>query len=441
MHQFPQGFVWGAATASYQIEGSPLADGAGDSIWHRFSHTHGNTRNGETGDVACDHYNRYREDVSLMKELGLKAYRFSISWPRVLPEGRGRVNPKGLDFYDRLVDELLAKGIQPYATIYHWDLPGALHDLGGWTNREIAHWFADYATILFLRLGDRVKHWITLNEPWCSAHLGYVTGHHAPGLRDQWAGLRAAHHLLLSHAAAVEAYRASGLKGEIGITVNLGAHHAADDAPVTLEALRQINAYDKRLFLEPIFKGQYPEELPERFGEAWPKIPAQDLERIAQPVDFVGINYYTRYLLAQDPDNPGQIRWLRTDAPYTDMGWEVYPEGLYEVLKWVHDTYGPVPLYITENGAAFPDRVEPDGSVKDDARVDYLRRHFIQAHRAIQDGIPLKGYFVWSLLDNFEWAHGYAMRFGIVRVDFETQKRTIKESGYFYKRVIEQNGV
>lgn len=441
MHQFPQGFVWGAATASYQIEGSPLADGAGDSIWHRFSHTEGNTRNGETGDVACDHYNRYRQDVSLMKELGLKAYRFSIAWPRILPEGRGRINPKGLDFYDRLVDELLEHGIQPYATIYHWDLPGALHDLGGWANREIEHWFADYATILFLRLGDRVKHWITLNEPWCSAHLGYVTGHHAPGLRDQWAGLRAAHHLLLAHAAVVEAYRASGLKGEIGITVNIGPIQAADDDPVTVEVVRHLNAYNNRFFLDPLFKGEYPKELPERFGKAWPAIPAKDLERIRQPVDFVGVNYYTRSLIGRDPGSPHGIKWLRTDAPYTDMNWEVYPQGLYEILKWVHDTYGPVPLYVTENGAAFPDRVEPDGSVKDTARTDYLREHFVQAHRCIQDGIPLRGYFVWSLMDNFEWAHGYAMRFGIVRVDFETQQRTIKASGHFYRQVIAQNGV
>ncbi|MBO2521368.1 MAG: beta-glucosidase [Clostridia bacterium] len=440
VYRFPEGFVWGAATASYQIEGSPLADGAGESIWHRFSHTEGNTHNGETGDVACDHYRRYREDVALMKELGLKAYRFSISWPRVLPEGKGRINPKGLDFYDRLVDELLENGIEPFATIYHWDLPGALHDLGGWINPEIEHWFADYAAVLFLRLGDRVKRWITLNEPWCSAHLGYVTGHHAPGLRDQWAGLRAAHHLLLAHAAAVEVYRASGLQGQIGITVNINATHAGDDAPETLAVVRRVDTYNTRFFLEPLFKGSYPEELAQHFGRAWPKVTAGDLERIAQPMDFLGINYYTRLIFAKDPAT-GTVRQVKSTAPYTDMGWEVYPEGLYEVLKRVHEMAGPLPLYVTENGAAFPDRIRPDGTVSDPERTDYLRQHFIQAHRCIQDGIPLAGYFVWSLMDNFEWAFGYSKRFGVVHVDFETQKRTVKESGRFFSRVIAQNGL
>ena len=435
--------MWGCATAAYQIEGSPLADGAGPSIWHRFSHTPGNVHAGQTGDVACDHYRRWREDVALMRQLGLRAYRFSVAWPRVLPEGRGRVNQAGLAFYDRLVDALLEAGIVPFVTLYHWDLPGALQDLGGWANRDVVGWFAEYAGVLFERLGDRVRHWITLNEPWCVAHLGYVAGVHAPGMRDLWAGLRAVHHLLLAHAAAVRALRASRAAGaQIGITLNLAPQHPATDSEADRAAADRADAYQNRLFLDPIFRRRYPEVLVRHFGPAWPAAPEEDLAAIAVPIDFLGINYYSRSVVA---DAPGEgllgVRTVQGSGPRTAMGWEIYPEGLYELLVRLHREYGVRDLYITENGAAFDDRPDGAGRVDDAWRVDYLRRHFAQAHRAIQEGVGLRGYFVWSLLDNFEWAQGYSQRFGIVYVDYATQRRTVKRSGHWYRQVIEANAL
>lgn len=443
MLRFPEGFLWGCATAAYQIEGSPLADGAGPSIWHRFSHTPGNVERGDTGDVACDHYRRWRDDVALMRELGLKAYRFSVAWPRVLPDGRGPVNEAGLAFYHRLVDALLEADIVPFITLYHWDLPGALQDLGGWANRDVAGWFADYAALLFDRLGDRVRHWITLNEPWCVAHLGYIAGVHAPGMRDLWAGLRAVHHLLLAHGRAVQAFRASNVKeGRIGITLNLAPQYPASRSEADLAAAQRADAYQNRLFLDPIFSGRYPELLVRRFNDAWPDAPQADLETIATPIDFLGINYYSRGVVAHAP-GAGllETRSVAQPGPHTAMGWEIYPEGLFELLVRIHGEYGGPTLYITENGAAFEDRLEPSGGVRDTDRLDYLRRHFLQAHRAIEAGVRLQGYFVWSLMDNFEWAHGYSKRFGIVYVDYETQRRVIKRSGYWYREVIARNGL
>lgn len=443
MQRFPEGFLWGCATASYQIEGSPLADAAGVSIWHRFSHTPGNVERGETGDIACDHYRRWREDVALMRELGLKAYRFSVAWPRILPEGRGAVNAAGLAFYERLVDALLEAGIVPFVTLYHWDLPATLQDMGGWANRDVAGWFADYAAALFDRLGDRVRHWITLNEPWCVAHLGYIAGVHPPGMRDLWAGLRAAHHLLLAHGRAVQAFRARSVRGgQIGITVNLGPQHPASASQADRAAAERSHAYHNRLFLDPIFLGRYPELLTAWFGSAWPRVLDEDFREMATPIDFVGVNYYSRAVVAHEP-GAGLLHTRTIPQPglHTAMGWEVYPEGLYETLTWIREAYGDPLLFVTENGAAFEDRPDETGQVADDERLDYLRRHFHQAHRAIQDGVRLGGYFVWSLLDNFEWALGYSKRFGIVRVDFETQKRTIKKSGRWYAQVIAQNGL
>ncbi|GIV18176.1 MAG: beta-glucosidase [Armatimonadota bacterium] len=440
--RFPEGFLWGAATASYQIEGSPLADGAGASIWHRFSHTPGTTHNGDTGDVACDHYRRWREDVALMREMGLKAYRFSISWARVLPEGKGMVNPAGLDFYDRLVDALVEAGIQPMITLYHWDLPGALQDLGGWANREIVNWFSDYAQIVAQRLGDRVRLWATLNEPWVFTFLGYVTGHHAPGMRDLWAGLRAVHHSLLAHGEAVARLRGIlPAEAQVGIVLNLAPQHPATSSEEDRAAAERVHTMNNALFVEPLLKGRYPALAEQMVGFAWPPVHSGDMERIAQPIDFIGVNYYSRgivkraeqgYLRAEGVENK--------QAQYTDMGWEIYPDGLHEILQWLHSESPRLSLYVTENGAAFRDEVQ-DGRVADVQRVEYLRQHFLSAHKAMQNGVPLKGYFVWSLMDNFEWAYGYSKRFGIVYVDYATQQRIWKDSARWYQQVIAANAV
>ncbi|HID11947.1 MAG TPA: beta-glucosidase [Candidatus Latescibacteria bacterium] len=438
--RFPEGFLWGAATASYQIEGSPLADRAGPSIWHRFSHTPGNVQEGHTGDVACDHYRRWREDIALMRELGLKAYRFSVAWPRVLPEGTGRVNEAGIMFYERLVDGLLEAGIEPMVTLYHWDLPAALQDRGGWANSEVIGWFTGYARSMFRRLGDRVRLWITLNEPWVTAHLGYATGVHAPGMRDIFAAFRAVHHQLLAHTEVVKAFKAEG-KGEIGIAVNLGPQHPASSSDADREAAERWDAYLNRLFLDPLFFGKYPEPVVDRFGWALPEGWEREVEKVKESMDFVGVNYYTRSVLAHDPEDPFlSARSVRQDAPHTDMGWEVYPEGLYEILTWIRDRYWGPRIYITENGAAFPDKLE-NGRVEDPKRVDYLRKHFLQADQAVGDGVDLRGYMVWSLMDNFEWAFGYTKRFGLVYVDYSTQRRVVKESGRWYACIIEKGEV
>jgi beta-glucosidase len=445
LRTFPDGFLWGAATSAYQIEGSPLADGAGPSIWQRFARTPGRTHEGQTGDVACDHYRRYRDDVRLMAGLGLNAYRFSIAWSRVLPEGTGRVNAPGLAFYDRLVDALLEHGITPNATLYHWDLPAALDDRGGWLNRDVADWFAEYAAVCFRALGDRVPMWATLNEPWVVTDGGYLHGALAPGHRSLFEAPIATHNLLRAHGAAVQAYRAeSASDGRIGIVVNLEPKVAATDRPEDVAATRRADAYMNRQYLDPVILGSYPAELAEIFGEAWPTHAAADLALIRQPIDFLGINYYTRGVTKDDPSNlPVRNGYVRQPGhTYTETGWEVYAPALTDLLLWVRDRYGPLPLYITENGAAFydPPRTMDDGRVDDPLRVAYYRDHLRAVLDAISRGVDLRGYFAWSLLDNYEWSLGYTKRFGIVHVDYETLRRTPKASAHFYSRVIRSHG-
>ena len=440
--RFPDGFLWGAATSAYQIEGSPLADGAGPSIWQRFTHSPGLTTNGDTGDVACDHYRRWEGDVALMAQLGLNAYRFSISWSRVLPEGTGRVNRKGLAFYERLVDALLARGIQPTATLYHWDLPEALDNRGGWLNRDIADWFADYARICYKALGDRVPMWSTLNEPWVVTDGGYLHGALAPGHRNLFEAPIATHNLMRAHGAAVLAYRAEA-KDRVGIVVNLEPKYPASKSAEDLAATKRADAYMNRQYLDPVMLGTYPEEMREIFGEAWPEFSDEDMKLVKQPIDFVGINYYTRNVSQDNPLSlPVRATGVRQPQhAITETGWEVFPPALTAVLEWVTKRYGPMPLYITENGAAFYDPPKPiDGRIDDPLRVAYYRTHLRAAHDAIRNGVDLRGYFAWSLLDNFEWSLGYSKRFGIVHVDYETQERTPKASAAFYSKVIATNG-
>lgn len=440
---FPPQFLFGAATSAYQVEGSPLADGAGPSNWHRFSHTPGRTHNGETGDVACDHYHRFKDDVALMRELGLTAYRFSINWSRVLPEGTGAVNERGLDFYRRLVDELLEAGIAPNCTLFHWDLPAALDDRGGWLNRDISWWFADYAQVIFQALDDRVHMWATLNEPWVVSDGGYLHGVLAPGHKSPFEAPLASHNLLRAHGAAVQAYRALGRK-KIGVVVNLEPKYAASDSNQDADATRRADAYMNRQFLDPLFRGSYPYELREMYGEAWPEFPAADFDLIRQPLDFVGVNYYSRGLTKYD----GSVHVERATrvknprAAYTEMGWEVFPQGLTDILVWVTERYGRMPLYVTENGAAFYDPpVATNGRIEDPLRTDYYRTHLNAVLDAIDRGADLRGYFAWSLLDNLEWNAGFSRRFGIVHVDFGTQTRTIKDSGKFYANVIRERAL
>jgi beta-glucosidase len=448
--QFPDDFLWGAATSAYQIEGSPLADGAGPSIWERFVHSPGLTASGETGDLACDHYRRYRTDVKLMADLGLNAYRFSVAWGRVLPGGRGRANSRGLDFYQRLVDALLEQNIQPLITLYHWDLPAALDDLGGWLNPDVASWFADYAQLMYRTLGDRVGMWVTLNEPWVITDGGYLHGTLAPGHRSLFEPPIASHNLLRAHGAAVQAYRADG-KGRIGLVVNLEPKYPASDSPEDLAATQRADAYMNRQYLDPVFLGSYPAELAEMFGPAWPSSSNGDMQLIQQPIDFLGINYYTRSLTRHDASvEPFQVSSTPVaEHLHTETGWEVFPPALTRVLLWVKQRYGDpslrsgraLPLYITENGAAFYDPPTPlNGKVEDPLRVYYYQEHLRAAHQALCQGVDLRGYFAWSLLDNFEWSLGYAKRFGLYHVDYETQRRTAKASARFYAEVIRSRG-
>jgi beta-glucosidase len=441
--RFPSGFLWGAATSAYQIEGSPLADGAGPSIWYRFSRTPGRTIEGPVGDTACDHYRRYSEDVALMADLGLQAYRFSIAWSRVMPSGRGAVNARGLDFYSRLVDALLARGIQPNATLFHWDLPAALDDLGGWLNPDCVSWFADYASAVFERLGDRVEMWATLNEPWVIAHDGYASGCNAPGHRNLFEAPRVAHHLLCAHGAAVQRYRAArSSKGKIGIVVNLVPVEAATSDAADVAAAARMDSYINQQYLDPVLLGRYPEDLPAIYGEGWPSIAAKDLELIRQPIDWVGINYYTRRCVRHDDSQwPERAGIVQMPGRHTETGWEVHPESFTKTLCWVRERYGSIPQYVTENGAAFADPPRAvGGRIDDPLRVDYLRTHLLAAREAMRRGVDLRGYFVWSLLDNVEWSSGRTKRFGIVHMDYETQKRTPKASAEFYREVIRSEG-
>jgi beta-glucosidase len=441
---FPPDFLWGAATAAYQIEGSPLADGAGASIWHRLSHSPGRTANGDTGDVACDHYYRYASDIDLMRELGLQAYRLSIAWGRIYPEGKGRINQAGLDFYSRLTDKLLEAGIIPNVTLYHWDLPAALDDRGGWLNPDIAEWFGDYAATMFNALADRVPMWATINEPLVVMDGGYMNGNLAPGHRNMYEAPIVTHNLLRAHGRGVQAFRARNARdSRIGLVVNLDRKYPASDSRQDEEAVARAHAYGNEQYLDPVLLGRYPAKLREIFGDAWPDWPDEDLALIKQPLDYVGVNYYTRLVVKHDETHPPINVGVepQVDALHTEMGWEVFPLALTHILTWLKERYGDIPLYITENGSAFMDPPEAiDGRIEDPLRVEYLRSHLHAIRDAIQQGVNLRGYFAWSLLDNYEWSHGYTKRFGIVHVNYPTQERTIKDSGRYYSRIIESNG-
>lgn len=448
-HTFPEDFVWGAATSSYQIEGAWHEDGKGESIWDRFSHTPGRIADATNGDIACDHYHRYPQDAALMQSLNIPAYRLSVSWPRVLPQGRGPVNQAGLDFYSRLIDTLLQHGITPYVTLYHWDLPQALQDEGGWPARRVAEAFIEYADVMSRCLGDRVKNWITHNEPWCATILSYEIGEHAPGHRDDWAGaLNAGHHILLSHGWAVPVIRANSPGSQVGISLNLVPGEPASPSAADYHATRLYNGSQIRWFLDPVFGRRYPADILASYiaagrlpPEGLPSIREDDFEAIAAPIDFLGINYYNRVIIRDEsaPDNLPPTNHLRPEK--TEMNWEVYPEGLYHQLCRVHFEYRVPKLYITENGASYSDGPDDNGRIHDARRISYLRDHFAAAHRAIQCGVPLAGYFLWSLMDNFEWAHGYSQRFGLVWVDFESQRRIPKDSALWYRDVITRNGL
>jgi beta-glucosidase len=460
---FPPSFTFGSATASYQVEGAFDEDGRGRSIWDTFSKTPGKVWNGDTGDVACDHYHRVDADLDLMASLGLDAYRFSIAWPRIQPTGTGPANQKGIDFYSRLVDGLLERGIKPVATLYHWDLPQPLEDAGGWPARATADAFEQYAAIMGAALGDRVHTWTTLNEPWCSAYLGYGQGGHAPGRHEPAAALAAVHHLNLAHGRALSALRETST-GSPEYSVTLNFHVLRGVGEGSADAVRRIDGLANRAFTGPMLRGEYPADLLEDTASVtdWSFVQEGDLAAIHQPIDVLGVNYYsTATVRLWDGVSPKQMNdghkgaaggtaWPGSDqvvefveqpGPYTAMGWNIAPEGLEELLLSLSEQFPDQPLMITENGAAFDDVVADDGSVPDAERLDYLRRHFTAAHRALSQGVDLRGYFVWSLLDNFEWGYGYAKRFGIVRVDFDTLERTVKDSGRWYAELVREHTI
>ncbi|MEJ2859246.1 MULTISPECIES: GH1 family beta-glucosidase [unclassified Saccharothrix] len=455
---FPEGFVWGAATAAFQVEGATTVDGRTKSIWDTFCETPGAVVGGDTGEPAADHYYRVESDVQLMADLGLHAYRFSTAWPRVRPDA-GPVNQAGLDFYSRLVDALLEKGITPWLTLYHWDLPQTLEDKGGWANRDTAYRFAEYAESVVGTLGDRVENWTTLNEPWCSSFLSYAAGIHAPGRQEPEAAVAAVHHLLLGHGLAVEAIRAQKADAKVGITLNMYPIIPADpEDPADLDAARRLDGLQNRIFLDPLFKGEYPEDIvqdltPYGFTK---HIRENDLEIISTPLDQLGVNYYAEHFVSAKSEPPAPVAegrrptgspWVGAEhvsfpsrgLPRTDMDWEVEPDGLKKVLVRVAREYTDIPLYVTENGAAYPDAISSDGSIEDVDRLNYIHSHLRAAWEAIQEGVDLRGYFAWSLMDNFEWAEGYAKRFGIVHVDYETQVRTPKMSAMWYSKVARGN--
>ncbi len=451
MSAFPSDFVWGTATASYQIEGAVATDGRGPSIWDTFAHTPGRIADDTTGDVADDHYHRYAEDIALLAELGFTAYRFSIAWPRVQPSGRGAFNPAGLDFYRRIAETCQRHGISPWATLYHWDLPQPLEDAGGWLNRDTAERFADYAAATQDALGDVIGNWITLNEPWCSAFLGYASGDHAPGRQVGSRSMEAVHHLLLGHGLAMERMRAGHHSSRLGITVNLYPVRTASDSAADQEAGRRADGLGNRLFLDPVLLGTYPADVLIDTGtEAFFADRTEDLSVIAAPLDFVGVNYYSRHLVAAPEDgvfsdpavattSPGseRVRHLDSGADKTQMGWEIHPDGLLDVVAMVADRAPGLPVYITENGAAYPDEVRSaDGQIEDQERQHYFELHTAACAEAVDRGLPLKGYFVWSLMDNWEWAFGLSRRFGLVYVDYATQQRTVKRSGRWFRQFL-----
>jgi beta-glucosidase len=462
-YDFPEGFVWGAATSAYQVEGSPLADGAAPSIQDEWAHTPGNVKDGSNADLAADHYNRYRVDVALMRELGLPAYQFSMSWSRILPEGTGRPNQKALDYYDALVDSLLDARIAPVPVLYVWELPAALQARGGWANRDSAEWFAEFANVLFELVGDRATHWLTMCEPSSIAHFGYISGELAPGIKDLEAGLRAVHHVCLAHGRAVQAFRASAATGEIGCHISTADAQPATDSAEDAAAAERVMEYFTALYIDPIVRGSYPAGMQERFAAFWPEIADGDMATIATPIDFIGVSYYSGYVVADQTErrdgehaargelNAGpstglnellDMRLLDAGLPRTGgpgFRWPIHPGGATRVMRWLSDRYDNFPLYMTENGATYPD-VVVDGRVEDHERIAYIRDHLIAAHEAIEDGIDLRGWFVWSLLDTWEYMVGFTARFGLVHVDYETLHRTIKDSGWWYRDVIAANG-
>jgi beta-glucosidase len=455
---FPSGFLLGAATAAYQVEGAVAADGRGRSIWDTFAHTPGKVLNDHTGDVAVEHYRRFRDDVALMADLGLGAYRFSVSWPRVQPDGRGAVNQAGLDFYRRLVDALLEAAIEPWLTLYHWDLPQALEDTGGWPARDTAFRFAEFAAAVHDAVGDRVRYWTTVNEPWCAAFLGYASGEHAPGRREPAAAVRAAHHLLLAHGLATLALRAQDASSQVGIGLNLYAVSPASGEEADLDAARRIDGLQNRFFLDAVLHGRYPSDVLEdlRAVAGEDLVRDGDLATIATPLDMLGVNYYSRFTVSGRPAGRASAAAAPTDSgspwvgsehvgfvdsglPVTGMGWEIDDSGLLEVLVRLAREYPPIPLAVTENGAAFHDEIAADGGVHDPERLAYLQAHMGACRQAIAAGVPLHGFFAWSLMDNFEWAWGYTKRFGLVYIDFDTQERIIKDSGRWFSAMARLN--
>jgi beta-glucosidase len=432
---FPSDFLWGCSTAAYQIEGSVGADGRGASIWDSFCRLPGKVYGGMSGVLACDSYRKWKDDVALLRALGVDSYRYSIAWPRIQPAGRGKPLQAGLDYYRRLADELAKAGIESAVTLYHWDLPQALEDSGGWPERDTAFRFADYADLVYRALGDRVGRWFTLNEPWCSAFLGYETGEHAPGRSDRAAAYRAAHHLLLAHGLGVKAHAAAGLSSPIGVVINAMAPRAATRRAEDLEAADRAADKGTALWFDPLYGRGYPERHLRAMGVSMPVEPG-DMEIIASPIDYVGINYYTETVVEADPSGAEGFRYVPSWQPKTEMGWPVVPEGLVRLLSLIRSRWPVKAFYVTENGAAFDDRVEDSGRIRDGERIEYLRSHVAACGRALEAGIPLKGYYVWSLMDNFEWAHGYSKRFGLVHLNLADGKRREKDSYWFYRDLI-----
>jgi beta-glucosidase len=446
--RFPDGFLWGTGTSSYQVEGGVREGGRGESMWDRFSHTPGRVANDENADVTSDHYHRWAEDVAIMAELGLRAYRFSIAWPRIQPTGRGPSNRIGLAFYDRLIDTLLERGIRPCPTLYHWDLPQALDDQGGWLSRETVDRFAEYAAVCFDAFGDRVQTWFTINEPWVASTLGYRLGLHAPGHRDLREAVVASHHLLLAHGAGVRAFRASGRKGRIAPVLSLSPTYPETDSDADREAARGSDGYTNRWFLDPVLTGRYPDDMLALWERLVGKVEAirdGDPALIGEPSDFLGVNFYHRRVIGAGTSNDGGLPWrvVPNDptVPSTDTRWEILPECLTDLLLRLQADYPRIPIMITENGAVFLDQPNPEGRVHDTGRIEYIRVHLAALHEAIEAGVPVEGYFYWSLLDNFEWAEGFRSRFGLVHVDYPTGRRIVKESGREYARIIRANGL
>jgi len=441
-NNFPAGFFWGTATASFQIEGAIHEDGRGESIWDRFAATPGKIKTGEIGEPACDSYHRYLEDIALMRAMNQNAYRFSVAWPRVIPDGNGKVNPAGLDYYDRLVDALLAAGITPFVTLYHWDLPQALQDHGGWAKHTTIDAYVRYVDFTVARLGDRVKYWSTHNEPWCVSILSHELGEHAPGLKDRKLALQVAHNLLLSHGQAVPIIRQRSPGTRVGIVLNFNPAYPATDSLADQALTRQEHARFNLWFLDPIAGRGYPQDAWDGYGADVPQVGPNDMQTIAQPIDYLGVNFYSRFV-CHDPAGGSGSRVLnvRSTTDLSDRNWEIYPQGLYDLLIWIGAGYGFKDIYLTENGASYNDVLTPDGKIHDPKRKEYIYRHLQPLLRTIEAGVPVRGYFVWTLMDNFEWAFGTSSRFGLAYTDFSTQQRILKDSGLWYGEVARANAL